>query len=571
MSTTDFSRRDAVKTAEPQAASESAKTGIAALWRPALVQAFVKLDPRQLKRSPVMLVVELTAILTTVLCVIPNPQVPTSVCVQIALWLWFTVLFANFAEALAEGRGKARADSLKAGSEGLKARIRDENGSLRTINASELRKGDVVRVDAGEMIPGDGEVIEYTLKMKQFSQDGLLSTLQANGEVTTAHIDELARQIAGFHLSSPQVGTESELGSPDSVMAPVVQNFEQIRPLISEKSDLAQLEALQAWAESSFARLKPLLAQRKADGFIHECHGDIHLGNATVIDGKVVLFDCIEFNEPFRKTDVYADIGFLAMDLEDRGLKSLSRRLISQYLEVTGDYAGLELLNFYKAYRAMVRAKVALFSQPSDADGVQRAATLRQYRNYANLAESYSAIPSPFLTITHGVSAVGKSHVAMRLVESLGAIRLRSDIERKRLFAGRDEEMYGAQANDATYAHLHELAGITLRAGFSVVIDATYLKHGQRDAAAKVAENTGVPFMILDCEAPQAVIAGWLAQRQAQNNDPSDATLEVIEAQQANRELLSAEETLRSKKVATHISSELDSLIDNLRQRLPGL
>ncbi|MEE5072751.1 potassium-transporting ATPase subunit KdpB [Pseudomonas alliivorans] len=149
-----------VKQAESQAAQTSARTGMSALWRPALVQAFVKLDPRLLKRSPVMLVVELTAILTTVLCFIPDPQVSTSVALQIALWLWFTVLFANFAEALAEGRGKARADSLKAGSEGLKARIRDENGSLRTINASELRKGDVVRVEAGEMIPGDGEVIE---------------------------------------------------------------------------------------------------------------------------------------------------------------------------------------------------------------------------------------------------------------------------------------------------------------------------------------------------------------------------------------------------------------------------
>ncbi|MCQ9470078.1 potassium-transporting ATPase subunit KdpB [Pseudomonas alliivorans] len=149
-----------VKQAESQAAQTSARTGMSALWRPALVQAFVKLDPRLLKRSPVMLVVELTAILTTVLCFIPYPQVSTSVALQIALWLWFTVLFANFAEALAEGRGKARADSLKAGSEGLKARIRDENGSLRTINASELRKGDVVRVEAGEMIPGDGEVIE---------------------------------------------------------------------------------------------------------------------------------------------------------------------------------------------------------------------------------------------------------------------------------------------------------------------------------------------------------------------------------------------------------------------------
>jgi K+-transporting ATPase ATPase B chain len=151
---------DAVKTAESRAVAEPAKTAITALWRPALIQAFVKLDPRQLKRSPVMLVVELTAILTTVLCLIPDPQVPTLVAVQIALWLWFTVLFANFAEALAEGRGKARADSLKAGSEGLKARVRMDNGSFRVVNASELRKGDVVRVAAGEMIPGDGEVIE---------------------------------------------------------------------------------------------------------------------------------------------------------------------------------------------------------------------------------------------------------------------------------------------------------------------------------------------------------------------------------------------------------------------------
>ena len=151
---------DVVETAQARAAHEPAGTGVKALWRTALVQAFVKLDPRQLKRSPVMLVVELTAILTTILCVIPDPQVPTLVAAQIALWLWFTVLFANFAEALAEGRGKARADSLKAGSEGLKARLRSDSGSFRIVNAGELRKGDVVRVEAGEMIPGDGEVIE---------------------------------------------------------------------------------------------------------------------------------------------------------------------------------------------------------------------------------------------------------------------------------------------------------------------------------------------------------------------------------------------------------------------------
>ena len=137
-----------------------AKTAFAALWRPALRQAFVKLDPRQLKRSPVMLVVELTAVFTTVLCFIPDPAVPTGVAAQIALWLWFTVLFANFAEALAEGRGKARADSLKAGSEGMSARRKKADGSFEVLPATRLRKGDVVRVEAGEMIPGDGEVIE---------------------------------------------------------------------------------------------------------------------------------------------------------------------------------------------------------------------------------------------------------------------------------------------------------------------------------------------------------------------------------------------------------------------------
>lgn len=142
------------------AAKSSPRTSFAALWRPALLQAFVKLDPRQLKRAPVMLVVELTAIFTTVLCLLPDSGVPTGVSVQIAVWLWFTVLFANFAEALAEGRGKARADSLKAGNQGLSARRRTSSGGFEVVAATALRKGDVVRVEAGEMIPGDGEVIE---------------------------------------------------------------------------------------------------------------------------------------------------------------------------------------------------------------------------------------------------------------------------------------------------------------------------------------------------------------------------------------------------------------------------
>lgn len=433
--------------------------------------------------------------------------------------------------------------------------------------------------ESAPQLAGTGPAIEYVLKMRQFPQSQLLSAVQARGELTPAHIGALAAQIAGFHLRTPAVASSHPLCSPSAIVAPMRQNFEQIRPMLSDAADLLQVDALEAWTEANITRLEPLLAQRAASGAIRECHGDIHLGNATLLDGQVVLFDCIEFNEPFRLIDIASDAAFLAMDLEDRGLKTLSRRFVSAWLEHSGDYAALELLNLYKAYRALVRAKVALFSLAYQTDEQQRAATLSQYRNYANLAESYSAIPSSFLAITTGVSAVGKSHVALRLVEALGAIRLRSDVERKRLFGEQADHakgalyggIYSSEATQATYQRLHQLAENALHAGFPVVLDAAYLQQDQRSAAWQVAEQNGAPFLILDCQAPQEVIAGWLQQRQAEGSDPSDATLEVVQAQQAKREPLSDEEQAHSKRVDTHEAASLDSLIERIRQRLPGL
>ncbi|MFG3453940.1 AAA family ATPase [Stutzerimonas stutzeri] len=429
------------------------------------------------------------------------------------------------------------------------------------------------------VIDGEGEPIEYLLQMREFPQTQLMAEVQARGELTDAHIDALAEQIAQFHLSIPQVPAGHPLNNADAIVAPMRQNFEQIRPLLNEKPDLQQLDALSDWTETSIARLRPLLEQRSQQGFIRECHGDLHLGNATIIDNKVVLFDCIEFNEPFRLIDIASDAAFLAMDLEDRGLKCQARRFLNGWLERTGDYSALELLSLYKAYRALVRAKVSLFRLHQEQDAVQRRVILRQYRSYANLAESYSAIPSRFLAITHGVSAVGKSHVALRLVEALGAIRLRSDLERKRLYGEPTERhdvavnagIYSAEATEATYERLHSLAEAALNAGFSVVIDATYLQQSQRQAAWQVAESTGVPFIILACEAPDAVIEQWLTQRQAEGGDPSDATMAVVKAQQASREPLSESEQLLSRLINTPEAGNLDALVGVIRQRLPGL
>ena len=155
---------------------------------------------------------------------------------------------------------------------------------------------EVLPVTGSESAPqlgGSGPAIEYVLKMRQFPQSQLLSAVQARGELTPAHIDALARQIASFHGRTPAVASEHPLCSPQAIVAPMRQNFEQIRPLLGDAADLRQLDALEAWTEANISRLEPLLATRAASGAIRECHGDLHLGNATLLDGEVVLFDCI--------------------------------------------------------------------------------------------------------------------------------------------------------------------------------------------------------------------------------------------------------------------------------------
>ncbi len=429
------------------------------------------------------------------------------------------------------------------------------------------------------VLGGSGEPIEYALCMREFPQDQLLDQVQRRGELTSAHIDALAGQIARFHNQTPAIPASHPLNTAQAIVAPMRQNFEQIRPLLDHPADLTRLDALEAWTETSISRLQPLLEQRCQNGMIRECHGDLHLGNATLLEGRVVLFDCIEFNEPFRMIDIASDAAFLAMDLEDRGLRAQSSRFINGWLEQTGDYAALPLLNLYKAYRALVRAKVGLFRLHQETDPAQREAILVQYRSYASLAEGYSQIPARILAITHGVSASGKSAVALRVVESIGAIRVRSDVERKRLpgqaetpaSTALDSGWYRPEITRATYQRLHELAGQILQAGFSVVLDATYLYREQRQAAQDVAETRGVPFLLLDCHAPLEQILQWLAERQTAGQDPSEATAEVIQAQLARQQTLEADERPHSLRVETWQEASYANLEQQLRRHFSGL
>ncbi|MCG8611423.1 MAG: AAA family ATPase [Pseudomonadales bacterium] len=423
-----------------------------------------------------------------------------------------------------------------------------------------------------------GEPFEYAIKMEQFAQEGLLDRLQENNALKAEHIDQLSDIIAEFHQKIEPVANTTQLGTPEAIFAPVAQNFEQIRPLLNDDKQLKQLEQLEGWANSAYARLKDEFQRRKDEGHIKECHGDIHLGNVTLQDNKVILFDCIEFNDDFRCIDTLSDLAFLLMDLENRGLDHFSRRLFNRYLEKTGDYQALPLVYFYKAYRAMVRAKIALFTMGNPSlDDAARAELLDTYQRYADLAERYSFVPNRYLLLTHGLSGSGKSTVAKALVESLGVIQLRSDVERKRLCAlavnsdataAVGEGIYTQEITQKTYERLATLSELALHSGFAVLIDATNLKRWQRTLCSEIAEKEGVACILIDCDADPETIKTWITQRAETGQDASDATLEVLEAQQQSQEPLDAEEQEHTLKVRTDEEGQVEALINSLRKKL---
>jgi len=272
----------------------------------------------------------------------------------------------------------------------------------------------------------------------------------------------------------------------------------------------------------------------------------------VLIDEDVVVFDCIEFNDNLRWIDVMSEVAFVDMDLRDRGRPDFAQRFLNAYLETTGDYAGLALLPYYRAYRALVRAKVAAIRLTQhDLDGDETQAVHAECRGYIELARSFTASRPPLLIITHGLSGSGKTTYTQRLLEATQAIRVRSDIERKRLFAVAREDhrateidtgLYGREASERTYERLAELAAPLLEAGFDVIVDAAFLKQTQRARFRALAERSGVGFAILACEAPPALLRERLRERGRAGRDASDAGLAVLEHQLKTAEPLDAQE-----------------------------
>lgn len=398
---------------------------------------------------------------------------------------------------------------------------------------------------------GAGEIIEYAVKMQRFPQDALLDCILAKDELTPALTDTLADTLVAFHAAINVADAASSFGSTQEIQHDTLDNIETVAPLLPDAAAQHLLTDYSHWVAQQHQRHTTTFEARKKLGFVRECHGDLHLGNIIFMDNRLWFFDCIEFNAALRWIDVLSELAFLAMDIEAAAKPEIARRLLNTYLEITGDYAGLQVWRYYFTYRAMVRTKVALLRSQQEADAPLKQQHVATALRYLALARQHCTPTHRGIVITHGFSGSGKTYLSQALVEVSGAIRIRSDIERKRMHgiaalqpAGSTvgTGLYAQDATAATYQRLLALAELITDAEHLVIVDAAFLKRWQRDLFCRLALRKNLPFAIIDFNAAPATLAQRINARRSRGLDASDADLAVLHHQLAHAEPLQQDE-----------------------------
>lgn len=398
------------------------------------------------------------------------------------------------------------------------------------------------------IVEGSGQPVEFAVKMHRFQDHELLRNQLDVGKVYANDVVQLAELIAQAHAQAqachPSIGSALH-----NTLRNAVDNLCNLQPqAVGESANI--LRHLQAWTRDTFEEHESEFASRIANGFIRECHGDLHSGNIVRWRDRWVPFDGIEFNDEFRLIDVLSDTAFLSMDLSARGRDDLASLFINAYLEDSADRNSLALLRWYTVYRALVRAKVAgLRAEQTVASGTETTKAESERDAFIYLAQRLANDSEPRLFIMHGVSGSGKTTVSTQLVASQGAVRLRSDVERKRLLSVKQgpaaidpKELYSDSATKKTYAELFYTAEKILAAGYSVVLDAAFLKLVHRRMAYEMAQKLKIDFAIVDCNADLATLRQRLIERASTGCDASDADIRVLEMQLTEQEPLTDSE-----------------------------
>jgi aminoglycoside phosphotransferase family enzyme/predicted kinase len=437
---------------------------------------------------------------------------------------------------------------------------------------------DVVAVTAsagGAKIGGDGAVIDYAVRMQQFSAADELPSLLARDAIHPQQMSALGELLASLHLKAEMAPRQGAPERTDKLFQAVFGNLAQLLVHLNGVDASPRLNSLIDWTHDTAQALEPVFRSREQAGFVRECHGDLHAANIVRLGERLVPFDCIEFNPDLRRNDVIDDIDILVMDLVSPERSDLALALLSRYLEVTGDYEGLRVLPFCAVYRALVRAKIdalTIETVPGRADEFRK-----RLQQRIRAAAHWTRREKPVLILMHGASGSGKSWMSTRLVPELQAVRFRWDLERKRLVgldahraapAAVREGIYAPEVSHRTYARLAECAGHCLNAGLNTIVDASFLDPTDRMTFRSLARRMGVPCYIVSCQADPLTLAQRLEERSATGADPSDANLSVLDAQL--REFAPFETAERSSVIAvdTGEPNSVQWVANDVRARL---
>ncbi len=378
-----------------------------------------------------------------------------------------------------------------------------------------------------------GNAVDWLVVMKRFPQEALLESMRARNVLDISLMRQLGERIAAFHLDAER---RPAFGGAEGIAAVIEENNCLLAKFAGQIFDRAKIGHLDGLAREALAMLRNLLDGRRGTGHVRRCHGDLHLNNICLLDGKLVPFDAIEFCDSFACIDVFYDLAFLLMDLDRRGLRAHADVLLNRYLEQTGDYEGLSALPLFLSCRAAMRAHVVVTMASFDKEGFSP----RQSREAEHLLDCAIAYLEPRdagLVAIGGVSGTGKSRLAAALAPRLGrapgAVVLRTDVIRKELWGVHElsrlpPAAYEAAFTDRVYAAVAERAERVLESGYSVVADAVFGHSRQRAEIEAVARKAGADFHGIWLDAPIAILESRIACRR---NDASDATIGVLHAQ----------------------------------------
>jgi uncharacterized protein len=420
-------------------------------------------------------------------------------------------------------------------------------------------------------VEGPGVAIEYAVKMHRFDQALRLDKQLESGLLRAEDMRELGANIAARHEAADIVPDSQRQHVLELTESQMQDNFTALRSRIDD----GLLSPLYEWTQRALQRLRPVIGQRFDQGFFRDCHGDLHLANLLRLPSGITTFDCIEFSADLRHIDVACDIAFLVMDLESKRRGDLAAYFINRYFERTDDYGSMRLFDLYFVYRCLVRAKVDAIRASERDDDVARQEDLDEATRYCSMAARQTARRQPLLIVMHGVSGSGKTWVSERLMAALPAIRIRSDLLRKRLFglgesqksgSAVGEGIYVSSADDDVYAGMRRRAEPVLGERHNVILDATFLHREQRAQAIQLAREFGAKLVFVNATAAQEELRRRIGARQQRGADASEADLPVLEHQLKMVEAMTDFEKSRSITIDSLDADAMSCLPDQVRE-----